>query len=75
MAKLGIKHYRLSLSWTRILPEGKAGTRVNPQGVAFYNRFALRPGSGASTASTAASHQGSKGSCALSTRALVPHTC
>lgn len=29
--------HRFSLAWTRILPEGKAGSPVNPEGVAFYN--------------------------------------
>jgi beta-glucosidase/6-phospho-beta-glucosidase/beta-galactosidase len=38
MARLGIKHYRLSISWGRILPEGRTGTRVNAEGVAFYNK-------------------------------------
>lgn len=36
MASLGIKNYRLSLSWARIFPEG-AG-RVEERGAAFYNR-------------------------------------
>jgi len=36
MAALGIKHYRLSLSWPRILPDGGRGTHVNKAGVKFY---------------------------------------
>jgi hypothetical protein len=45
MASLGIKHYRLSLSWSRLLPQGGSGTPVNPEGLAFYNRcvFHTRP--------------------------------
>ena len=35
MAKLGIRNYRFSLSWPRILPEGTG--EVNPKGIAFYN--------------------------------------
>lgn len=35
MAKMGLRAYRFSLSWTRILPNG-TGT-VNPKGIAFYN--------------------------------------
>ena len=34
MVELGIKHYRLSLSWTRLQPTG-AG-ELNPEGLAFY---------------------------------------
>ena len=37
MARLGVKNYRFSLSWPRILPQG-IGT-VNEEGVAFYNRL------------------------------------
>ncbi len=36
MHQLGIRAYRFSLSWSRILPEGIG--RVNPDGIAFYNR-------------------------------------
>ena len=36
MHQLGIQAYRFSLSWSRILPEGTG--RVNPEGIAFYNR-------------------------------------
>ncbi|GBF90818.1 beta-glucosidase-like [Raphidocelis subcapitata] len=39
MARLGIRHYRLSLSWSRLLPQGGAGTPVSPEGLAFYNRL------------------------------------
>lgn len=37
MADLGIKHYRFSISWCRVVPEGR-GT-VNEQGVDFYHRL------------------------------------
>ena len=39
MAQLGIKHYRFSISWARILPNAHAGSSVNAQGVAFYNNL------------------------------------
>ncbi len=38
MAHLGLRHYRLSLSWPRILPEGSG--RVEPRGLDFYDRLA-----------------------------------
>jgi len=37
MADLGIKHYRFSISWTRIIPDGRGA--VNEQGVDFYRRL------------------------------------
>lgn len=37
MAQLGIKNYRFSLSWPRLLPDGTG--RVNEEGVAFYNQL------------------------------------
>jgi beta-glucosidase len=37
MADGGIRHYRLSLSWPRLLPEGRG--RVEPRGLAFYDRL------------------------------------
>lgn len=37
MVKLGIKNYRLSLSWPRILPEGTG--RVNKAGLYFYDKL------------------------------------
>ncbi|MBF2046730.1 MAG: GH1 family beta-glucosidase [Leptolyngbya sp. IPPAS B-1204] len=37
MADLGIRHYRFSIAWTRILPDGR-GT-VNEAGVDFYRRL------------------------------------
>jgi beta-glucosidase len=37
MKELGIKHYRLSVSWPRVLPDGVG--RVNEQGLAFYEKL------------------------------------
>ncbi|MEW2415549.1 GH1 family beta-glucosidase [Streptomyces sp. NPDC046866] len=37
MAGLGVGAYRFSLSWSRVLPEGRG--RVNPQGLDFYDRL------------------------------------
>lgn len=37
MAELGVRNYRFSLSWPRVLPEG-CGT-VNQPGIDFYNRL------------------------------------
>jgi beta-glucosidase len=38
MAELGVKHYRFSLSWPRIIPDGRGA--VNEKGVDFYKRLA-----------------------------------
>ena len=39
MAEMGFKAYRMSISWSRILPEGEG--EVNPKGIEFYkNVFA-----------------------------------
>jgi beta-glucosidase len=37
MKELGIDAYRLSVAWSRILPEGKG--RINELGIAFYDRL------------------------------------
>ncbi len=37
MAKLGFKHYRLSVAWPRVCPDGTS--RVNEAGLAFYDRL------------------------------------
>ncbi len=37
MASLGIKHYRFSVSWPRIIPDGNGA--VNEAGLAFYERL------------------------------------
>ena len=38
MADLGVKHYRFSISWSRLIPDGRGA--INPKGVAFYRRLA-----------------------------------
>ena len=35
MKEMGVKNYRFSLSWPRLLPQGVG--EVNEHGVAFYN--------------------------------------
>jgi beta-glucosidase len=40
MRELGLQSYRLSLSWSRILPEGRGA--VNPTGLDFYSRLVDR---------------------------------
>src|SRR5262245_27709476 len=37
MAKLGIRHYRLSVAWPRIFPQGRGA--VNQKGLDFYHRL------------------------------------
>ncbi len=37
MKELGVKHYRFSIAWTRIMPEGKG--EINQKGVDFYNNL------------------------------------
>ncbi|PSB21172.1 beta-glucosidase [Phormidesmis priestleyi ULC007] len=37
MAALGIKHYRFSISWCRIIPDGRGA--VNEAGIDFYSRL------------------------------------
>ncbi|TDD36273.1 GH1 family beta-glucosidase [Saccharopolyspora elongata] len=36
MAELGLPTYRFSVSWSRVMPDGRT---VNPQGMAFYDRL------------------------------------
>lgn len=36
MAEMGLKMFRMSISWARILPDGEG--RCNPEGIAFYHR-------------------------------------
>lgn len=36
MKQLGLKHFRLSLSWPRLLPGARKGSAVNPDAVRFY---------------------------------------
>ena len=37
MAELGLKAYRFSISWSRVLPEGKG--EINEKGLEFYNQL------------------------------------
>ena len=37
MHDLGLKAYRFSIAWARVMPEGKG--RVNPAGLDFYERL------------------------------------
>ena len=37
MKNMGVKSYRFSFSWSRILPEGTG--EVNPAGIAYYKRM------------------------------------
>ncbi|HEY6809297.1 MAG TPA: GH1 family beta-glucosidase [Gemmatimonadales bacterium] len=37
LAQLGLNAYRFSISWSRVLPQGRGG--VNPRGVGFYDRL------------------------------------
>ncbi|KIY94314.1 beta-glucosidase, putative [Monoraphidium neglectum] len=37
MKSLGVKNYRFSISWSRLVPSGRKGGAVNQKGVDFYN--------------------------------------
>ncbi|HOI55557.1 MAG TPA: family 1 glycosylhydrolase, partial [Phycisphaerae bacterium] len=37
MRKIGLKAYRFSIAWPRVVPDGVGA--VNPQGLAFYDRL------------------------------------
>jgi beta-glucosidase len=37
MAELGVKHYRFSISWSRVIPDGSGA--VNEKGLDFYRRL------------------------------------
>ncbi|KAI8476896.1 MAG: beta-glucosidase 1B [Monoraphidium minutum] len=39
MKRLGVKTYRMSVAWTRIVPSGLAGSPINAKGVAFYKEL------------------------------------
>ena len=40
MAELGLQTYRFSISWSRVMPEGRG--KVNAEGIAFYHRLVER---------------------------------
>jgi beta-glucosidase len=40
MQSLGITAHRFSISWSRLVPGGKAGSPVSPEGVRFYQNLA-----------------------------------
>jgi hypothetical protein len=42
MKSYGVNSYRLSLSWSRIIPGGRSGQPVNVAGVQWYRRVLKR---------------------------------
>jgi len=36
MKQLGLKHFRLSISWSRLLPGARKGSPVNAEAAGFY---------------------------------------
>ena len=39
LKEYGVKSYRFSLSWSRIIPLGGRDDPVNSQGIEFYSKF------------------------------------
>lgn len=39
MKRLGLPAYRFSIAWSRLLPDGRRGSKVNPKGLEFYNNL------------------------------------
>lgn len=39
MKNYGVRAYRFSLSWSRIIPLGGRNDPVNPEGIKFYSDF------------------------------------
>jgi beta-glucosidase len=39
LTQYGVKSYRFSLSWSRIIPLGGRNDPINPKGIAFYSNF------------------------------------
>lgn len=37
MKKIGVRSYRFSFSWSRIIPDGTG--KVNPEGIAYYKKL------------------------------------
>ena len=39
MAQMGLKHYRFSISWPRVVPTGKIEDGVNELGLEYYDKL------------------------------------
>lgn len=39
LARYGVKSYRFSISWSRVIPLGGRNDQINPKGIAFYSKF------------------------------------
>ena len=39
LKELGVDYYRYSISWSRIVPHGLAGTPINPVGIEYYRNL------------------------------------
>lgn len=39
LAEYGVKSYRFSISWSRIIPLGGRDDPVNPKGIEYYSKF------------------------------------
>jgi beta-glucosidase len=39
LAQYGVKSYRLSIAWSRIIPLGGRDDPINPKGIEFYSNF------------------------------------
>ena len=39
LASYGVRSYRFSLAWSRIIPLGGRNDPVNPKGIEFYSKF------------------------------------
>ncbi|OVA17550.1 Glycoside hydrolase [Macleaya cordata] len=39
LKKMGMDAYRMSISWSRLLPNGKLSGGINQEGIDFYNKF------------------------------------
>ncbi|CAJ1357637.1 unnamed protein product [Effrenium voratum] len=37
MKSMGVKYYRFSVAWPRVVPTGRVGDGVNPKGIQFYH--------------------------------------
>jgi 6-phospho-beta-glucosidase len=39
MAQMGLKHYRFSISWPRVVPTGRVDDGVNELGLEYYDKL------------------------------------